>query len=197
MGVGFAALAARRAAAAGVSWIRCRQQRCGGKPDSRVRRCGAVWTICAQQAHQWGKAWLGTARWRSSRCCRSTTENLFWSNGFRTVSNATAVMIGPGLPACRRPPRRSRGCIRHRPGSCGHDVAAALAEPGCRREPGHGDRHGTGTCSASLPEPSGYASTWERRRQRNVTAKCVADSHGGVTLAECPHRVILCQTLSS
>lgn len=37
-----------------------------------------------------------------------------------------------------------------------------------------------------MPEPSGYASTWERRRQRNVTAKFVADSRSGVTLAGLP-----------
>lgn len=82
MGVGFAALAAGRAAAAGDELDTV--ARAAAAAVSRIHAFVAVrgWTICAAAGASVGPRHGWAPRWRSSRCCQSTTENLFWSNGF-------------------------------------------------------------------------------------------------------------------
>lgn len=117
MGVGFAALAAGRAAAAGDELDTVARSGCGGKPDSRVRRCSAVGQSAPQRAHQWGQGMVGH---------RAGAQAAAVSRRRKTCSGPTGSHCEqrdggddrPGLPACRRPPRRSRGASRRRPGSC-------------------------------------------------------------------------------
>lgn len=90
---------------------------CGGKPDSRVRRCSAVGQSAPQRAHQWGQGMVGH---------RAGAQAAAVSRRRKTCSGPTGSHCEqrdggddrPGLPACRRPPRRSRGASRRRPGSC-------------------------------------------------------------------------------
>lgn len=88
-----------------------------GKPDSRVRRCSAVGQSAPQRAHQWGQGMVGH---------RAGAQAAAVSRRRKTCSGPTGSHCEqrdggddrPGLPACRRPPRRSRGASRRRPGSC-------------------------------------------------------------------------------
>ncbi|CMI87941.1 DegV family EDD domain-containing protein [Mycobacterium tuberculosis] len=100
-----------------VRVIDSRSAAMGGKPDSRVRRCSAVGQSAPQRAHQWGQGMVGH---------RAGAQAAAVSRRRKTCSGPTGSHCEqrdggddrPGLPACRRPPRRSRGASRRRPGSC-------------------------------------------------------------------------------
>lgn len=116
MGVGFAALAAGRAAAAGDELDTV--ARAAAAAVSRIHAfVVAVGQSAPQRAHQWGQGMVGH---------RAGAQAAAVSRRRKTCSGPTGSHCEqrdggddrPGLPACRRPPRRSRGASRRRPGSC-------------------------------------------------------------------------------